>query len=197
MRVEQLSCPACGAGIELKIKDQKSMFCPFCGCQFMLDNGDRTITKNVNINKTASTVIHKIVTNEASLEREKRIQEENKTQSRKDTVAIGVWFALIALSIIALMICLKSDEIAEKKMIEDGMIKVGMSSESFEGEKYRAIVEVLETQGFTNISTIDLDDAGLFKNKADTIDSVTINGNNHFDSSDYYYPDANIIITYH
>ena len=66
-----------------------------------------------------------------------------------------------------------------------------------EGKKYQGIIEQLEESGFVNIKTIDMDDAGLFTNKSDTIESVTIDGDSSFSSSDYFDPNSKIIISYH
>ena len=65
------------------------------------------------------------------------------------------------------------------------------------GNKYQAVLEQLDSAGFTNITTIDLDDAGWIINKADTVDSVSIGGDSSFISSDYFEPDAKVIISYH
>ena len=72
-----------------------------------------------------------------------------------------------------------------------------MSAYEMEEKKYKAIKETLETEGFTNITLIDLDDAGFFDKRKNTIDHVSIDGDTSFSSSDYFYPDAKIIISYH
>lgn len=38
---------------------------------------------------------------------------------------------------------------------------------------------------------------GIFKNRADTVESITIDGDTSFSSDDYYSPNAKIIISYH
>ena len=51
--------------------------------------------------------------------------------------------------------------------------------------------------GFENIETIDLDDAGWFKNKKDTVKMVSIGGKTNFSSSDYFSKTDQVIISYH
>ncbi len=43
-KLEQLCCPSCGAGIDMDIKDRKSLFCLFCGSQFTVDDVETIIT---------------------------------------------------------------------------------------------------------------------------------------------------------
>ena len=85
----------------------------------------------------------------------------------------------------------------KQKALEAGLVQVGQSSSDMQGKKYQAIAEQLEYAGFVNIKFVDLDDAGLFINKEETVDSVTIGGDSSFSSSDFFDPNAVVIISYH
>ena len=76
-----------------------------------------------------------------------------------------------------------------KKAAEDGRISAG-SDEDYVGENYEAVVDQLETLGFTNVKAIDLDDSGVTFWKADKVESVSIGGDTSFYSGDYFEPDV-------
>ncbi|SCY47492.1 hypothetical protein SAMN02910370_02720 [Lachnospiraceae bacterium XPB1003] len=189
MRLEQLTCPSCGASIQLDLNGKKMFFCPYCGNQFAVDNGDRVYTKNINI--------HKRYTNDADVEKWIVKDRENEREHKLEK---GIWIGIavfLAYYFISTGVLIWKDDDEEKESINAGMIQVGQSYNDLEGKKYQAVEAILDSAGFTNITTIDLDDAGWFKNKADTVESVTIGGDSYFSSSDYFYPDEKIIISYH
>ena len=196
MKLKKLSCPSCGANINMEMGDNKTVFCPFCGNQFAVDNEESVQTKNLNI--------HARFTNDAEVMKEIKEDRENERR-HKDSKRIYLFSGLMFLLAFAIFFgmfgMLSCDEQKrhenERQAIDAGMIKIGRSSSSFEGMKYQAAVSELELAGYTNISTIDLDDAGLFKNKKDTIERVAINGKTSFSSDDYFSPDAQIVISYH
>ena len=51
--------------------------------------------------------------------------------------------------------------------------------------------------GFTNIVTVDLDDAGLAFWNDGNVDSVSVDGNDSFEDVNYFYPDDKVIIKHH
>ena len=53
-----------------------------------------------------------------------------------------------------------------------------------------------QDKGFNNISSYDLNEAGLFWNRNDTVDTITIDGNSTFYSKDYFESSATISIIY-
>lgn len=142
MKLQKLSCPNCEGTLNIDIKDQKQIFCPYCGQKFIVDDGKKeyTINKNINISK-------------------------NVTHTRRT-------------------------------IDEAGLISAG-SYEDYEGENYEAVIEQLETLGFENITTVDLNDAGIAIWKTNKVDSISIGGDTTFYSSDYFEPDVTIIIKYH
>ena len=190
MKMTSISCPTCGAGIKIDIKGRDTLFCPYCGSQILFED-DITISQNINI--------HTRHTNDAAVEKERRIDRQNERE-HKEFVWLMTGFMLF-LFVIQVTISLQGykDDMAEKKAIEEGKIRLGVSSDDIEEDKtkYQGVVSRLEASGFSNITTIDLDNAGIFTNRADTIDSISVDGETSFYSDDYYEPDANIIISYH
>ena len=189
MRLEQLNCPSCGASIQLDLNGKKMFFCPYCGNQFAVDNGDRTYTPNINI--------HKRYTNDADVE--KWIVEDRENE-RKHKIEKGIWIGVAIFFVFYFIltgVLILKEAGDEKKSIDAGKIQVGQSSDDLEGKKYQAVEAILDSAGFKNITTIDLEDAGWFKNKEDTVESVSIGGDSSFSSSDYFDPDEKVIISYH
>lgn len=190
MKMTSISCPTCGAGIKIDIKGRDTIFCPYCGNQILFDD-DITITHNININTRH--------TEDAEVEKERRIDRQNEREHKEFVwVMTGLMLLLFVLFGMLFMMGYEDDK-ADKKAIEEGKIQIGISSYDIEEKKlkYQGVVSQLEATGFSNITTIDLDDAGIFTKKADTIDSISVDGDTSFSSDDYYFPDAKIIISYH
>ena len=190
MKMTSISCPTCGAGIKIDIKGRDTLFCPYCGSQILFED-DITISQNINI--------HTRHTEDAEIERERRIDRQNEREHREFT---GVMFGLMLvlfLCIGLLVLLYFKWEADDKKAVAEGKIQIGISSSDIEEDKtkYQGIVSQLEASGFSNITVIDLDDAGIFTKKADTIDSISVDGDSSFSSHDYFNPDAKIIISYH
>ena len=192
MKLQKLNCPNCNGTLDIKIGDEKYIFCPYCGQKFFVDDGKKeyTINKNININKNITHT--KRTYDEAEVIRAKTEDREKKNS----------WWLIIGLVIffiadIAVLFGLDyADERAEQKAINTGIITAG-SNDDYEDENYEVVVEQLETLGFTNITTVDLDDSGITFWKADKVDSVSIGGDTDFYSGDYFEPDVTIIVKYH
>ena len=76
------------------------------------------------------------------------------------------------------------------------MVCIGNNSD-YIGKNYKAVVSQFESMGFESIVTIDLHDQGLFRNKADTVESVSVNGDSHFGVNDRFDKKDKVIISYH
>lgn len=195
MKLENVECPVCGAGLDMNINNTNTIFCPYCGSQLVVDRNESVTTKKIIIQKEIK--IHTRYTDDADVLEAKLKDKQNERKYKyKKIYILG---SLLCLSILAFWmgIIVIFDKAEEKKAISSGQIKVGMSSSDLEGKKYEGIKEKLEAQGFSNITLIDLQDADMDENEPDTIESVTINGDVHFYSTKYYDPDAKIIISYH
>lgn len=105
------------------------------------------------------------------------------------------------IGIFALGICIynyiddKNSMELSAQMQEQGLICAGSYSDYLR-MNYKAAVAQIEACGFTNIETYDQNDAGLFDDD-DTVSSISIDGDRYFDKSDYFEPNAKVIISYH
>ena len=186
----KINCPACGAGINttINISVKKTMFCPYCGTQFAIDDGEQVVTHNININNQ--------YTNNTDIEKEKlkTVQKANLLEAIFGTL---VCMMIFPCAFYYLYNEKKLNAIQEKQAIEAGQIKVGISSSEMEGKNYQVVRKQLEGIGFTNITEVDLDDVKDNSRKENTVESVIIDGDDFFSALDYFDPDANIVISYH
>lgn len=187
MKLKQLKCPSCGAGIEMNLKGRDTVFCPYCGSQFSVDDGSINATYTYNYNE------HKRYTDDAAVERERRKDKENERDHKESMW----WFILLAFCLLSLYSMSRNAKEEQQKAIDAGMIQVGQSSEDMEGNDYHSVVAQLESVGFNNITTVDLDDAFIIIRPSDTIESVSIDGKINFSSSEYFFPDVPIVISHH
>lgn len=188
MRLRKLTCPGCGASLELKISNEtSSVFCQYCGQHFSIDDGKReyTINKNVNINKN----IHTRYTDDAEVIRAKNETPDIKVFLIFIAIMIGLMFFIT--DGFGLFSAMKAN-----KAEEEGKISAGYHDD-YEDEDYKAVVEQFEIMGFTNIETVDLNDAGIRIWKNGKVESVSVDGDTSFNSDDYFYPTDTVIITYH
>ena len=200
MKLVSLRCPNCDANVNTEIKNQSTFFCPYCGSRIYVDDGVKRV--EVSINQTYRKVEEARI-RESDTKREIEFERlaHKERQDKRDNRMFGATMLGLAIFVLLLFGALFAMDISSTKKAEEmeaqGKVKIGTYYSDFEGEKYQAVVKELEARGFTNIETVDLDDAGWFTNKADTIKSISINGNTQFNSSDYFYLTDKIVITYH
>jgi len=147
--------------------------------------------------KAAGKQSLKVESLEAS--REESFNAELQSDSREKKYSWVGWVGCVALwgSIMFLSFYMAgADDRAAEKAKAEGKITAG-NYEDYKDENYEAVVEQLETLGFENITTIDLDDAGVAIWKEDKVESVSIEGDTTFYDNDYYEPNVKIIIKYH
>lgn len=190
MKLQRLSCPNCNASLNMELtKESDYIFCPYCGQQFHIDNEKReyTFNKNININKNINYTKRKI--NETEIEKAKASAKETKYT-----------LIFIAAMFILMIGCFTVPSLKEtldaKKEEQAGKINIG-SHYDYEEKNYEFVIAEFQAIGFEDIEAIDLDDAGIFKNKADTVESVSVNGNSKFTWQDYFFITDKVIITYH
>ena len=191
--MKQIVCPCCGARIEADMNGRDSVFCTYCGCQISLyDNrSECNINNNINVNKDISvnkTFYHRY-SDDAEI-----IKENNKEKERKRSTII--LFASFVVAIGLLLTASLVDEIEEKQAKKEGKISAGYYKDWID-QDHKTVVAHLEAAGFTNIEVIDLNDAGLAFWNDGKVESISIGGDTSFDSSDYFYPDAKVVITHH
>lgn len=77
-------------------------------------------------------------------------------------------------------------------------IKSPYSAEECGGKAYLSVMASLQSAGFTNISTVPVEDLELVASDKDgSIESVSIGGNSSFTSDDEFSPASVVVISYH
>lgn len=66
MKLQKLTCPNCNGSLDMKVTDgTTSVFCPYCGQLFTVDDGHQQFTYNKNV--TVNKYIHKRYTDDADV----------------------------------------------------------------------------------------------------------------------------------
>ena len=160
MTLQSFNCPSCGAKVSFDIEKGKFFFCSFCGTQIYADDGEQRFTKTYNFNFTDN------YSDDLDEPRRRRKDETEDVSEKKDN-SIKPLIVLFLIAIGLMIIGCMSGYLIEAKEKKDGKIKVGLSSKEIKGEKYTSVIEQLEAAGFTNIKTVDLNDAGLLWNSSE------------------------------
>ena len=77
-----------------------------------------------------------------------------------------------------------------------GKIRAGFYRD-YLNQKYEVVEEQIKAAGFTNIEIINLDDPGFLGSRKGKVQSVSIAGNSHFESSNWFFPDDIVIISHY
>ena len=184
MNLRVLKCPECKANLEIE-DGLHTCFCKYCGCQIILDEEKQeyTINKNININKT---VRH---TDDAEII---RAENEARESSRGFKQFLIIWGLLIAFIIIGVVGFKIHGAMAQR----DGKINAGYYKDLI-GKDYETVEAHFEAAGFTDIQLIDLDDSGISFWTDGNVDTISIGGDTDFESTDWFYPDTKVVISYH
>ena len=197
MKLKQLKCPSCGAGIELNLKGHSTAFCPYCGSQFSVDDGVTRASYEYTHNYNHNSSYHMRYTDDAAVE-EARIKDRENERNHNETKWILLGAAIIMILCLGMIFYFDRAERKDtQNKIDAGMIQVGQSYEDMKGQDYHTVVAQLESAGFKNITTIDLNDTLILIRPADTIESVSIGGKTEFYSHEYYDPNTPIVISFH
>lgn len=186
----KLVCQNCG--VNLDVKDNIA-FCSYCGAKMILDDENRTTTHNYN---------HTYVKRDEARIRENdrkekvRLQElDYEERKEKLDTKVGIICGMGIPLFIAVAIFLGFG-INKWTSQAQGKICAGYYDD-YIGENYEAVVEQFEEMGFTNILVIDLADSGLAFWNDGEVKSVSIDGNDSFESINYFHQDDKVIIKYH
>lgn len=188
MKLHKLTCSNCNGILDMEIaEDTTSFFCPYCGQKFYLDDEKKeySINKNINFNKN----IHKRYTDDAEVIKAKNKDKENKRS----------WIALIVCAIIAIGIpfgMLAKFNIEEIVAKSEGKINAGFYRDLLDKD-YKTVEAHFEAAGFTDIELIDLNDAGIAFWNDGQVEIISVGGDTDFDSTDWFYPNTKVIISYH
>ena len=207
MKIKQFSCPNCDSQLDPNmIEDNTSIYCPYCGYYFTVENENHTQTSNKNINKTVTINknIHNQITNDAEVI---RANTERKKHSSGNAWAVFWIIVVIGLVVFGVVKLKEYDADQKARMAEQeeaiekaeraGKIQVQYDSYTFKDENYKTVKAKLEDAGFTNIETVDLEDSGLAFWNYGNVEFVSIDGKKNFSSDNYYMPDVKIVIYHH
>lgn len=180
MKLHVLKCPECHANLEIE-EGLKTCYCKYCGCQINIDEEKHEHTINKNI--------HKRYTDDADVIRAKT---EDKESRRTFKAGIAVWVILIVM-VLALPLGLHINKTIAQN---EGKISAGYYKDLV-GKDYKTVEAHFEAAGFTDIQLVDLEDSGLMFWSKGKVDTISVGGDTSFESSDWFYPDTKVIISYH
>lgn len=209
MKVETISCPNCNAALDLlnkSITDRDSFFCPYCGSRIYIDDGvkRKAVYVKTEHHRVDEAKVKRVEADLKSAEIQKEIEQQKleyqERKEKRDNRMLWLIMLLILAFSVGMFAMTSWDEMTSKRqeaqMKEKGMVSVGYSSD-YVGEDYESVVMKLEALGFKNIETVDLDDSGILFFKNHNVESITINGDSSFSSSDYFSVTDKVVITYH
>ena len=189
MKIISLTCPKCHANLKVDGEHGK-VFCQYCGTPIYIDD---------EVNRTEHTfrTVDEAKISQIMANHDLEIRKLEKKE-KDDKSFWKHWSIIMIVLLVFLLICCVAedwDKVSYYVKEKQGYIKVE-NPKDYKGESYKTVITKLETLGFTDITTIDLDDAGLFK-KADDVVDITINGVADFKKGDLFKSSDKIIITYH
>lgn len=195
MKLASYKCPNCGANVRANPSLDIYM-CNSCGSTFKED-ADWSQFEYKVYRKIDEAKLKEAETRRYIQERELRHKERTFRWEILLKVLGGMAIILlIAAPLIGYGIYehVASTRIEAKKA--QGMICAGYSGD-YEDKKYEVVVEELELLGFSDIKTVNLNDAGINIFKKGKVASVSIDGKKYFGSSDYFFPSSKVIVSYH
>ena len=193
MKVEKMTCPSCGANLDVK---DKMAFCQYCGATLAIDDENRTITHNYN--RTFVTRDEARIRESERKEniRIKELEYKERKEKRDNKISIISGICGFGIPLLMILALLLGPGIKKWTAQAQGKISAG-DHDDYIGEKYEAVIEQLEEMGFTNIVTVNLKDSGLAFWNDGKVKSVSIDGNDSFESVNYFHPDDKVIVKYH
>lgn len=201
-------CTQCGASVEVDSK-LEAVICSHCGTPFIVakainnynvQNARVDHVDSINIIKSSAVdsvvkFLDKQITKRT--EEKKRIEDEARQQNEKKKAILKKYWWVFAVFFVGLFLLATLTNEGEN-IDSTGRISTGFSSSELVGENYEEVVYKLESVGFTNISTLSLDDL-LFGwlNKDGEVEEVKIDGLTTFSSETKFSADVEIFITFH
>lgn len=188
MKLHKLTCPNCKGTLDMTVtQNTTSVFCPYCGQKFYLDDEKKeyTINTNININKN----VNKRYTDDADVIRAKNEAIKDSRDFKHVLILLGIIFIISVLPSLGLYL---NDTIAQNK----GKVSAGYYKDLI-GKDYKTIESHFEAAGFINVELLDLNDAGMAFWNEGKVDTISIGGKTDFDSTDWFEPDTKVVISYH
>lgn len=206
-------CPECGANLTIE-EGREKIFCSYCGAQIIMANDNEHIYRHIDEAKIKEAEMRQTV----ELKKLEIIEKKRVAAEKTKKVKI---IASIVMGIVGIVMMLSNSETAqfiglipitailsiwtfgaamnEEDNLDSGdKIKIPSGISDYEDKSYMAVEAMFKAAGFTNIKCVPLHDlrTGLLK-KPDTVESITIDGNDNISYGKKYSPDATVIISYH
>lgn len=200
MKLVNLRCDSCNAQMEVDL-DNLMTYCPYCGRKLLIDvdHIDDVLKEKEKTKRNQDQSQENMFREQ---EQTKRTQIEYEYKEREDKREHRLTLIVIILPLLALLALAGwsgfQEYIEKYNHQQQNEVQISISASETENRHYGEIVEILQSDGFENITVVSVDDLilGLLAKEGE-IKSVTINGHNDFSKGDWFPIDANIIIEYH
>lgn len=188
MKLHKLTCPNCNGSLDIELtNDASSVFCPYCGQRFYLDDEHkkRTYNKNVNVN----TYTHTRWTDDADVIRATNEANKDSRDFKQVLILFGIMFLIPALIFGGFFL---------NKAINQGQGRVSAGYyRDLVGKDYKTVEAHFKAAGFTNIELVDLNDSGLGFWNEGKVEMISVGGDTDFESTDWFDPSTKVVISYH
>lgn len=122
------------------------------------------------------------------------MKKDNSDKSNFKVIVLSIIISLLFVAILIVPTIVQY----YNNLHDPNKIMIDCNNDDLVGENYLDVIEILESKGFTNIKTNDLNDltTGWFYSNGE-VKSVSVNGKEEFNRHDFFNKDDLIIITYH
>lgn len=171
----QLKCKSCNGVMEVD-PEREILNCPYCGSRDLLVESDSVKIEKIKSQTEISKSEYKLKMKELSY--------------KKYKLELILPFIICALMIFLPILFLYIDSI--------GKVEIGCDYKSLKNKDYNDVVEILEGYGFTDVDAIAQKDLVTgWINKENTVDYVSIDGDDKFEKGEMFDKDAVVKVYYH
>lgn len=196
----QLKCKNCGGVMSID-PNRQIMSCPYCDSRELMVESDNV--KIQNIKSKAYTAVENtknFIHRDIEYGKLKTQKDIEKIKANKETFDQKIGLILFASSFMFLLAllgfasCMAEEEEKERK----NKIEITVSDSDFWNVDYKEAVAQFEDMGFTDIETKGNEDLinGWIVSE-NSVDKITINGDEDFSEGDFFDKDAKVRIYYH
>jgi len=195
-------CTQCCGKVEVDPSQEKAV-CDYCGTTFLIEKAIKEYNvQNARIEHVDTLNIIKRGSLESSFIFVEKLLDKNQKQKEEQKEKIirfikKHWKPLLAV-LGAIVILIVIGSLSYTAPDHTGEMQPTKSSANYKGKNYKAVMDALQTAGFTDVKTDVLDDLITgWVTRDGSIEQVAINGDTDFTSNEWFPKDAKIIITYH
>ena len=215
--ITSVRCPDCGATLDVE-DGRTQAYCSYCGANLLLRNENEQVFRHIDEAGVAKAEADR----EVQLKQLEMAQAKQEEEKKNRSVVIGLGLSGTALGIVMMVIGGLFGGVAEDALFPTGFLvlagsafvlfyrgnrdddvpgdkaKVPDSIEDFEKKHYRAIEAMFTAAGFTNVTSVPLQDltVGLFV-RPGMVEGITVNGHRVTSGGRRFPKDAPVVISYH